>query len=59
MYDYGKKGNQQHYGQDVPPEYDLGQVNVPVYLHSGVYDELADPADVMLLHSKLTGSPNV
>ena len=59
MYDYGTKGNLLHYNQTTPPLIKLSNINVPVHLFSGVYDELADPQDVARLASELTGSPNV
>lgn len=59
MFNYGEQGNLQHYNQTTPPFYNLSQVNVPVYLFAGYYDELADPTDVEILKSQLTGSPLV
>jgi len=59
MYDFGEKENMKKYGQKTPPVYDLGKITVPVYLHAGSYDELADPEDVERLNSELTGSPKV
>jgi len=36
MYDYGSaSANQQHYGQPTPPNYNLGNVQVPTALFSG------------------------
>jgi len=59
MFDYGKAGNLKHYNQTTPPLIPLKNINVPVHLFSGAYDELADPTDVARLASELTGSPNV
>jgi pimeloyl-ACP methyl ester carboxylesterase len=58
-YNYGEKGNIEHYNQTTPPLYDLGQIDVPVYLFAGYFDRLADPTDVEVLKSQLTGSPEV
>jgi len=47
MYDYGSSSeNQQHYGNSVPPIYDLSQIRAPVYLYYSEYDWLADWTDV-------------
>lgn len=60
MYNFGSsEANEQHYGQSSPPYVDIGNINFPVHLFSGMYDELADPTDVQNLYSTLTGSPNV
>uniref|UniRef100_A0A7S3CY44 Lipase n=1 Tax=Palpitomonas bilix TaxID=652834 RepID=A0A7S3CY44_9EUKA len=55
-YDYGKDGNQQHYGQDTPPNYDLSSFSVPTALFTGGKDDLADPSDVEELISMLPDS---
>jgi pimeloyl-ACP methyl ester carboxylesterase len=46
-YDYGKKGNQEHYGQNSPPEIPLAASNgrVPTALFVGKNDELGDVKD--------------
>ena len=59
MYDYGDAGNLQHYNQTKPPVYNLSDINVPVYLHAGAYDELADPTDVDRLNFELSESTTV
>lgn len=46
LYDYGKEGNQEKYGTDMPPLLPLDQYAVPTALLSGSLDELADPVDV-------------
>ena len=43
MYDYGAEGNKQHYGQDTPPQYNVGNMKTPVHLYSSTNDWLADP----------------
>jgi pimeloyl-ACP methyl ester carboxylesterase len=54
MFDYGSaSANQQHYGQSTPPNYNLGQVQVPTALFSGGKDDLADPTDVAVLLNQL------
>ena len=30
QYDYGKDGNLEHYGQEVPPEFDIKAVKTPI-----------------------------
>jgi pimeloyl-ACP methyl ester carboxylesterase len=59
MYNYGEEGNKIHYNSTTPPMIDLGNINIPIHLFSGLYDELADPTDVQRLYNALTGSPNV
>jgi len=55
-YDYGHRGNKQHYGQEVPPDFNLGNVQVPTALFWGDNDYLAAPEDVRRLSEEL---PNV
>ena len=53
-YDYGKRGNQQAYGQDEAPEYNLANIQgFPIGLFAGSYDELADLEDVEWLNTQL------
>jgi len=59
MYDFGKDGNMKHYGTQTPPVYNLGDINVPVYLFAGKYDELAYPNSTATVRDQLTGSPKV
>jgi hypothetical protein len=37
-FDYGRRKNLEVYGQEEPPEYDLGKVKVPAYLLYGKND---------------------
>uniref|UniRef100_A0A914VVL9 Lipase n=1 Tax=Plectus sambesii TaxID=2011161 RepID=A0A914VVL9_9BILA len=47
MYDYGSSAeNQQHYGNPVPPIYDVSQIRAPVYLYYSDYDWLGDTKDI-------------
>lgn len=41
-FDYGAKGNQQHYGQPTPPEYDVSKwpASLPIALFCGSLDYL-------------------
>uniref|UniRef100_A0A0N4Z6P2 Lipase n=1 Tax=Parastrongyloides trichosuri TaxID=131310 RepID=A0A0N4Z6P2_PARTI len=49
MYDYrNEKKNQNHYGQIIPPEYDITKVNVDTYLYWGDKDWLGDPSDIKM-----------
>jgi len=52
-YDYGRKENEQHYGQKKPPQYDITQMEVPIAVYSGGRDWLADPTDVQNLLPQL------
>ena len=42
-YDYGTIGNNNHYGQSTPPDYNFANVDVPVALYWGPNDWLATP----------------
>jgi len=56
MFDYGsKRKNQEHYGTDEPPEYNLTKIDkVPISLYSGSEDLLADPKDVSKLETEIS-----
>ena len=56
QFDYGTKGNRVHYGQDVPPSYDLSAITLPVHLHVGRYDRLANVEDNEILFNAMTHS---
>ena len=47
-------GNEDHYGTDTPPVYDLSKVTVPTALFKGTGDDLADPVDVDRLALELS-----
>jgi hypothetical protein len=50
LYDYGKHGNMQVYGQKEAPLLPLNEkYNIPTGLFSGDMDGLADPKDVEIL----------
>eukprot|EP00118_Oscarella_pearsei_P002176 m.9750 g.9750 ORF g.9750 m.9750 type:complete len:392 (+) comp21603_c0_seq1:31-1206(+) len=54
-YDYGsREENMKHYGQAVPPLYNLTTLRVPTYTYSGSADFLADPTDVSWLIEQLS-----
>ncbi|XP_054709826.1 gastric triacylglycerol lipase-like [Uloborus diversus] len=52
-YDFGEKGNMQHYNQSVAPEYFVENITAPVALFWSKNDKLADGTDVALLQQKL------
>ncbi|KAK9890789.1 hypothetical protein WA026_012133 [Henosepilachna vigintioctopunctata] len=52
-YDYGPRGNLIRYRSDVPPEYDIEKIQVPVYLIYGEQDLLSVENDVFKLFIKL------
>jgi len=56
-FNYNATGNLEHYNSTIPPYYHNSEINVPVHLFAGIYDELADPTDVARLNASLTGSP--
>jgi len=60
-YDYGRAGNEKHYNQPTPPQYDLTKFpkTLPLALFSGGQDYLGDPRDFQFLLSQLPGTPMV
>eukprot|EP01028_Stygiella_incarcerata_P000500 TRINITY_DN106_c0_g1_i1.p2 TRINITY_DN106_c0_g1~~TRINITY_DN106_c0_g1_i1.p2 ORF type:complete len:113 (-),score=31.64 TRINITY_DN106_c0_g1_i1:126-464(-) len=56
-YDYGNaKLNEEHYGSDQPPTYDLSRIRLPVSLFGGGMDTAARPDDVDVLRKWLEAS---
>lgn len=53
MFDHGFFGNLNKYGQSSPPDYELGAITAPVFLHYSSNDWLAAIRDVDELGSKL------
>ena len=43
QYDYGRGGNNDHYGQSTPPLYDLSKVSAKIYLHYSENDWMSHP----------------
>jgi len=58
-FDFGTKGNMEKYGQPYPPDFDLANINVPMYLFSGEHDSLVDAKDSQILLDTLKTVPNV
>lgn len=56
MYDFGRRGNEQHYGQNDPPQYNLTAVTTNTALIYGSHDKMADPTDVQHMISEMTPS---
>jgi homoserine acetyltransferase len=48
-YDYGPYKNMKKYGDEQPPEYNLENIQIPVYLFQGTTDLLATPKNVNIL----------
>ena len=47
LFDWGSaKANQEHYGQDKPPNVDLSKITMPTAMFGGTEDDLGDPSDV-------------
>ncbi|XP_065168113.1 lipase member K-like [Atheta coriaria] len=46
--------NQEHYGSDTPPEYDLSKIDIPTTLIYALNDAMATKKNVERLHSELT-----
>ena len=55
-YDYGESGNEEHYGQPGPVQYQLDRVTAPTAIFKSDADDLADLVDIDLLVNQL---PNV
>jgi len=57
-FDYGTRGNKDHYGQEQPPELNLKAADgkVPVGLFVGDGDELADVIDVNWIPTQIPNS---
>ena len=53
MYDYGKKGNLEHYGQATPPDYDFSRIQVPISFFMGKEDNLGNVVDNTMFQNKL------
>ncbi|XP_068148595.1 lipase 3 [Drosophila tropicalis] len=54
QYDWGTKKNNELYGQDLPPDYDLSKITAPTHSYSSNNDALCGPKDVDTLVSKFT-----
>jgi len=52
-YDYGEKGNMEHYKTKLPPEYDIAKIHAPTVIFAGGKDTLAPPEDVKWTHGHL------
>ena len=53
-YDFGSKDeNNDHYGQDTPPEFSIKAVTVPIASYWSLNDWLAQPADVLRFHNEI------
>jgi len=44
QYDYGRQGNNDHYGTNRPPAYDLSKISAKIYLHYSENDWMSHPA---------------
>ncbi|KOX72951.1 Lipase 3 [Melipona quadrifasciata] len=52
-FDYGLSGNIEIYNDINPPDYNLGNILLPVYLHYATNDTIADVQDVLELYEVL------
>ncbi|KAK1123312.1 hypothetical protein K0M31_008931 [Melipona bicolor] len=52
-FDYGFVGNIKKYGKKNPPDYNLGNVKLPVYLYYGTNDMFVDVQDLHQLYKSL------
>lgn len=54
QFDYdNRRQNRKVYGQDVPPEYNLTRVTIPINLFHSIDDDTAIPENVIKLSTKL------
>ncbi|CAG4991878.1 unnamed protein product [Colias eurytheme] len=53
QFDYGKEENLKHYGTELPPDFDLSKVSMPVALICAKNDKLSTLADVAKLREAL------
>jgi len=58
-FDYGTSGNMLHYGQPSPPDYNVSNINVPLYMFMGTHDNFVDERDTQTLLDALKGNPDV
>lgn len=59
-YDFGEEKNQKIYNTPTAPVYNLSRINLKsMILLSGINDFLADPTDVDMIRSQLTGSYSI
>uniref|UniRef100_A0AAR5P6G4 Lipase n=1 Tax=Dendroctonus ponderosae TaxID=77166 RepID=A0AAR5P6G4_DENPD len=59
MFDYGLRGNLEHYNSTDPPEYDTSQIPVPIHLFVGNNDIIGDVKDASILESRLNKGRSV
>merc|ERR1719362_522470 len=53
-FDYGDaEKNRNHYGTDVPPQYNISGLKIPMAIFEAVDDDFITPVDVETLRSKL------
>ncbi|KAK3877145.1 hypothetical protein Pcinc_018128 [Petrolisthes cinctipes] len=53
QFDFGRKRNLKHYGQERPPVYDVSKINIPINLFWADNDWMTGEKDVRLLEQKL------
>jgi len=58
-FDFGGPENVKRYGRPTPPDYNLGNIKVPVYMFLGKYDTLVNDIDLQSLLRDLSGSVSV
>lgn len=59
QFDYGYYYNKQVYGSEIPPEYDLGSITLPVKLFWSQNDLLSSEKDVRKLYAKLPAGTEI
>ena len=55
-FDYGKKGNQDEYGQDTPPSFDVSTISIPTAFFRGAKDLLVESKDFQTLRNLYANS---
>lgn len=59
QFDYGSAGNREMYGMTIPPDYDLDNVKVPIYLYYGTQDGIVSVTDMNQLISRVSSIKEV
>ena len=52
-FNYGRRRNQQIYGSNEPPEYNIQDITVPTVIMYGLKDKLVNEDDIGFIHSKM------
>lgn len=59
QYDYGRSGNLIQYGTKKPPDYNLDNIKVPVYIYYSESDSMINATDVLHLYRNLRNATKI